>query len=80
MLLGGKRAKNSLKLKISITSITHHISGTVKHMIMILIHLRKMMISPGVFFHFFEIFIFGAVGEGRRWGVGEGKRERYSPK
>ena len=31
----GKRAKNSPKWKITITSVTHHISGTVYHMIII---------------------------------------------
>ena len=32
-----------------------------------LVHLCKMMISPGIFFHFFEIFIFLAV----RWLKGQ---------
>ena len=38
------------------TSVTHYISGTVEHMIMMLLLCR--MISSRVFFHFFKILIF----------------------
>ena len=43
-------------------SVVHHFSGTVHHIIIILVQTCKMMISPGVFFIiFFEIFISWAV-------------------
>ena len=72
---GGKRAKNIPQWKITITSVTCHISGTVYHMIMILVHLCKIVISPGVFsFFLFQILIFWAVREVK------GKRVKNSPK
>ena len=58
----GKSAKKRPKWKIAITSITRHISGTVKHMIMIfgtLVLNDDTLISPGIFLYFFQIFIFG---------------------
>ena len=76
-LLGGKRAKNSLKWKIAITSITHNISGTVKHMIMILIHLCKMMISPGVFFHFWGCWGGRKGGRVKGKGIGQNEKNNY---
>ena len=39
-------------------SVAHHISGTEHHLI---IHMRKMMIYPSVFFSFFKILIFWVV-------------------
>ena len=44
------------------TSVTHHISGTVHHLIIIFVHICKMMISPGVFFIFSKFLVFGLLG------------------
>ena len=63
---GGKRAENSPKWKITITSVTCHISGTIKHMIMILDTLVLNDDISRCFFHFFEISIFWAVRGGKR--------------
>ena len=48
---GVKVQKNSPKCEIIITPVTHHITGTVQHMIMIFRTL--LMISLGFFFFFF---------------------------
>ena len=68
---GGKMAKNSPKWKVRITSVTHHISYTVKHMMMICVNMCKMMISPGASFIFWYICFLGSYG---------GKRAKKSPK
>ena len=61
---GVKRAKNSPKWEITITSVTHHISGTVHHLIIIFGTHFKMMISPGLFFFIFSKFwFFRVLGE-----------------
>ena len=39
-------------------SVAHHISGTVHHLVIILVHMCKMMISPGVFCFFSFFFSF----------------------
>ena len=56
----GGKAKNSPKLKI-VTSVTCHISGTVKHMIMIFGTPVLNDDISRVFFHFFEFFNFWTV-------------------
>ena len=55
----GKSAKSSPKWKITIKSVMCHISGTVKHMIMIS---GTLLLNDDVSRHFFlfkKIFIFG---------------------
>ena len=42
-----------------ITSIMHHISGTVWHIVIIFGNYCKMMISPGMFFIFAKFWFFG---------------------
>ena len=44
-------------------SATHHISGTVHHLIIILVHICKMMISPWVFLIFVKFWFLGLL-----WG------------
>ena len=39
-----------------IMSVELHISGTIHHMILINVHMRKRIISPGVFFYIFPKF------------------------
>ena len=45
-----------------------------------MVHICKMMISPGVFFHFFKVFILWAVkeGGGGRWGKGGLKGQKIA--
>ena len=77
----GKKTKNSPKWKTAITSLTHHISGTVWHMIMIFGTLVWNDDISRRFFHCFEIFIVQAVTGGGRGRGGEGnKRANNSPK
>ena len=57
----GKSAKNSPKLKITITTVTCHISGTIKHMIVIF---GTFVLNDDVsrhFLNFFEILVFWPV-------------------
>ena len=56
---GGKRSKNSPKWKMTITSFTHHVSGTVYHIMI---------------FIFFEIFIFRAVREIKGQKIGQNEK------
>ena len=56
---GGKRAKNSQKWEI-ITSVTHHISRTIHHLMMNFVTHMQNDIS-GTYFHFFRILFFWAV-------------------
>ena len=58
---GENGKKNSPKWKVTITSVTRHISGTVSMWSWFLVQLCKMMISPGVFFIFYETLIFWVV-------------------
>ena len=44
-----------------ILSVTLHILGTIHHMILFMVHIYKVVISPGIFLHFFKIFIFGII-------------------
>ena len=56
-------APTSVSLFLSIRpSVMHHFSGTVHHLIIILVHMCKMMISPGVFFISFKCWFFGLLG------------------
>ena len=41
----------------------HHISVTIYHVFMFLLHMCKIMISSGVFFIFFKLWFFGLLGE-----------------
>ena len=68
----GKKTKNSPKWKTAITSLTHHISGTVWHIIMIFGTLVWNDDISRRFFHCFEIFIVQAVTGGGGGG------EQYS--
>ena len=57
--LGGKWAKSSPKWKITIIHLSHAISQEQYSVwLWFLIHLCKMIIAPGIFFHFFKILIF----------------------
>ena len=69
---GGKRSKNSPKWKLTTTSVRCHVSGTIKHLIMIF---GALVVNADTsrcfflclkwylqaFFHCFEIFIFWSV-------------------
>ena len=73
---GGKRAKNSPKWRITITSVTCQISRTLKHMIMIFGALvLNDDISKG-FFRLLNFSYFGLLGG----GGGGSKRAKNSPK
>ena len=61
---GGKRRKYSPKWKITSTSITCHISGTVCDHNVWYTCVKLWYIQA--FFHFFDIFIFQAGGGGKR--------------
>ena len=60
-LLGGKRAKSGPIWEITVTSVTHHISGPVHYLIIICGTLISNHDISGRFFHVFFILIFGAV-------------------
>ena len=63
--------------KITITSVTRYISGTVKHMIMIF---GTFVLNDDIsrcFFHFFEIFTFGAAREVNGQKLSKMKNSNY---
>ena len=62
-LLGGKRAKNSPKWELTITSVMDHISGTVYLQIIIFCALMSNDSISKCFFHFFKNFILWVVRE-----------------
>ena len=62
-LLRGKRAKNSPKWKIKITSDMCLSQEQYSIWSWFLVNLCKMMISPSIFFQFFKILIFRVVRE-----------------
>ena len=75
-LLGSKRAKNSPKWKITITSVhlSHTISQEQYSVWSFLVHYCKIMISPGIFLIFVKFWFFGLLA-----GKG-GKRTKNGPK
>ena len=75
-LLGSKRAKNSPKWKITITSVhlSHTISQEQHSVWSFSVHYCKIMISPGIFFVFVKFWFFGLLA-----GKG-GKRTKNGPK
>ena len=54
-----KRAKNSPKWKITITSVSTVSQEQYSIWSWVLVHLCKMMISPGFFFSFLKFYFFG---------------------
>ena len=44
-----------------VISVTLYILGTIHHMILFMVRMYKVVISPGIFLHFFEIFVFGVI-------------------
>ena len=70
---GGVKGQKIAQWKITITSVTHHISGTVNHMIMIFGTLVLNDDISRYCFRFFDIFIFWAVMGGGGEGIKRAK-------
>ena len=75
-LLGGQKAKNGPKWQ-KILSVTLHISGPI-HKMSFMVHMCKMIISPGGFYIFAKFWFFGLLGGG--WGVKKQKVVRNHKK
>ena len=75
----GVKGKKLAQNKKIITSVTDHMSATVRHLIIFFDTLLQNDICRWFFFffHFFEVFIFRAVKVGG--GVGD-KKAKISPK
>ena len=69
---GQKMIQNDKKI-----SVTFHISGTIYHMIFIIVHMCKM-ISPGLFSIFSRFWFFGLL-EGKRLKMSQNDRKLWPP-
>ena len=80
-LLGGKRAKNSPKWEITITSVMHHVSGTGHHLI-IIFGTRMQNDDVQVFFFIFsKLWFFGLLRgqKGKKWPKLKNNYIRHTP-
>ena len=68
--------KHSPKWKITITPVMRHISGTVKHMMMIF---GTVVLNDDISMHFFEIFIFRVVREVKEQKIAQNEKYQLHP-